>query len=231
MVRYSGWSQDGLANDDATVMSEPEYPLNTATSPTSQYNSLRFVIDMAMQAKMTCTIVKVVKVTTKGEVAPIGRVNVLPLVQMIDGIGRTVDPTTVFGLPYFRLAGGKKAVIMDPKAGDIGIVVVADRDISGVKKTKKMAPPGSRRWKNLADGIYISTVLGETPETYIRFTDDDKIIGAVGKSDPCEFVVASDHVQLKKKGNPDLHVTIDAASGKIILGMTPEIGPDPFPND
>lgn len=208
-----------------------DYPLNTPTTPTSQYNALRFAIEMAMQAKMTCTVVKVTKVTTKGEVAPIGRVNVQPLVQMIDGIGRTVDHTTVYGLPYFRLAGGKKAVIMDPKVGDIGIVVVADRDISGVKKTKKMAPPGSRRTQNIADGIYISTVLGEAPETYIRFTDDDKIIGAVGKNNPCQFVVASDHVQMKKKGNADLHVTIDAASGKIVLGMAPEIAPDPFPND
>lgn len=209
----------------------PSYPHNQASSTTSDYNAARFAIEMAKAAMMTCTIVKVTKVTTKGEVGPVGRVNVLPLVSMVDGIGRTVKHASVFNLPYIRMAGGKKAVILDPMDGDIGIVVVADRDVSGVKKSKKESPPGSSRRYNIADGFYISTVIGDAPETYIRFTDDNKIIAAVGKSDPCQIVVASDHVQMKKKGNSALHVTIDVQTNQIIMGMAATIGPDPYPND
>lgn len=155
-----------------------DYAHNKSTSPTSNYNSLRQAIDMAAAAKMTCTIVKVTKVTTKGEVKPIGRVNVQPLVKMVDGIGQTEDHVSVFNLPYIRIAGGSKAVIMDPKEGDIGIVVVADRDISGVKQSKKASPPGSARQSNFADGIYITTVLADAPTSYIRFADDGKIIAS-----------------------------------------------------
>ena len=133
-------------------------------------------MDMAKAAMMTCTIVKVVKVTTKGEVGPIGRVNVLPMVNMVDGVGQTVKHGNIHNLPFMRMQGGKKAVIMDPKDGDIGVVVFADRDISAVKTSKKQSAPGSGRRYNMADGIYISSVLSEKPTCYIRFTDDDKVI-------------------------------------------------------
>lgn len=159
-------------------MAQVDYAHNQSTSPTSNYNSIRFAIEIAMAAKMTCTIVKVTKVTNKGEVKAIGRVSVQPLVKMVDGIGQTEDHASVFNLPYVRMAGGAKAVIIDPKVGDIGIVVIADRDISGVKGSKKVSPPGSARKNNIADGIYISTVLADAPTCYIRFTDDDKIVAS-----------------------------------------------------
>lgn len=154
------------------------YGHNTPTSPGSGYNSMRFAIEMAKAAMMTCTIVKVVKVSTKGEVGPIGRVSVLPLVDMVDGVGQTVKHGNVHNLPFVRIQGGAKAVIMDPKADDIGLVVFADRDISAVKSSKKQSPPGSGRRYNMADGMYISSVVAEKPTCYIRFTDDDKIIAS-----------------------------------------------------
>lgn len=208
-----------------------DYAHNQGTSPTSPFNSLSFAIDMAKAAMNTCTIVKVTKVSTSGQVAAVGRVSVQPLVQMVDGISQTVDHASVFNLPYFRLGAGNKAIIMDPKVGDIGFAVFADRDISSVKKNKKLSPPGSGRRYNMADGIYVSTCLSDAPESYIRFTDDGTIIGAVGKDNPCEFVVASDHVQMKKKGDSSMHITVDAASGDLVIGKAFIIAPDPFPND
>lgn len=149
-----------------------------ATSPTSPFNSLRFAMEMAKAAMMTCTIVKVMKVSTKGEVGPIGRVQVLPLVNMVDGVGQTVKHGNIHNLPFVRMQGGAKAVIMDPKDGDIGLVVFADRDISAVKSSKKQSSPGSARRYNMADGIYVSSVLADKPTCYLRFTDDDKIIAS-----------------------------------------------------
>lgn len=190
------------------------YALNEPTSPTSQHNALRFAIETAKQALMTCTIVKVVKVTVDGEVGPIGRVNVQPLVQMIDGIQRTTDHATVFNLPYFRVVGGKKAVILDPKADDIGVVVVADRDISGVKKNSKVSPPGSNRRYNIADGIYVGSVIAEKPTSYVRFVDDDTIEISPDKG-VTSIWIRPERIDLGMKDAPHAVVTVDGPSEKV----------------
>ena len=124
----------------------------------------------------SATLVQVKKVTNKGEVKEVGTVDVLPLVNMQDGAAKQFKHQVVHGIPYFRLQGGAdKAVIMDPKVDDIGVMVLADRDISKVKKTKKQAPPGSWRRFDMADGLFFPCFLGGKPKTYVQFTDDNKI--------------------------------------------------------
>lgn len=54
--------------------------------------------------------------------------------------------------------------------GDIGIAVVASRDISSAKATKAAAAPGSRRRFDLADSLYIGGVLNDAPTQYVRFS-------------------------------------------------------------
>jgi hypothetical protein len=212
-------------------MSSSIYAHNDATSPTSGYNSLRFAIDMAKNAMMTCTIAKVMKVTTNGQVAAVGRVDVQPLVQMIDGISQTTSHTTVHNLPYVRMVGGASAVIIDPKVGDIGIVVSCDRDVSAVKQKMDVAPPGSRRRFSIADGIFIGACLTQTPTSTIRFTNGGAIVASVGQNNPTQYIVAGDHVQMKKHGNSTLHITVDVAGNQLIAGSAIVIGPDPYPND
>lgn len=194
-------------------MSNDIYAHNTPTSPTSPYNSLRFAIELAKNAMMTCTIVQVKNVTTKGDVAPIGRVEVQPLVQMIDGISQTVDHVSVYNLPYVRIVGGTNALIMDPKKDDIGIVVVADRDISGVKNTKKVSPPGSRRRYNISDGIFIGSVLSETPTSYWRWDEDGNLIGSPD-SETTFVSIKPDEVRLHATG-----ISVYVTPNRIDLGM------------
>lgn len=121
------------------------------------------------------TPVKVVAVDASGGIAPAGTVDVLPLVSQIDGIGNATPHSTVFGLTYFRLQGGDNAVIIDPKVGDVGFAVFADRDISAVKAAKAQALPGSRRRFSLADGVYLGAILREAPKSYIWFAPDGTI--------------------------------------------------------
>jgi hypothetical protein len=203
---------------------------NSPTSPTSGHNSLRFAIDMAKNAMMTCTIVQVKKVTNKGEVKAIGSVDVLPLVQMIDGIQRTTDHVTVHNLPYLRIVGGKSAVILDPKVNDIGFVVTADRDISGVKKSKKASPPGSSRRYNISDGFFLGSVIADTPESFVQFMDDGTIKIGVDKGNSYAQVKKNEvslkipglsvyltpgRVDLGKKNAPHAVVTVDGPSTKV----------------
>lgn len=141
----------------------------------SEFNKIAFLVRQMIARLSTMKLVQVKAVHSNGAVAAAGTVDVLPLVNQIDGGGFSTPHGTVFGLPWWRLQGGLHAVICDPKVDDIGYVVCADRDISNVKTTKAQANPGSLRRYDLADGIYVGGLLNAAPTTYILFTDDGHI--------------------------------------------------------
>lgn len=213
------------------MSSNQGYPgQQSPTDDNSLFTQIAFAVKQAFNLRSIATLVQVKSVTTTGLVAPTGTVSLQPLVNMVDGEGNTQAHGVLNNIPYFRLVGaGGAAVIMDPKVGDIGLAVFADRDISSVKKNKAASTPASRRRNDMADGLYIGGFLSQAPTTYIRFTNDGKIICAVGASNPFEFVVASDHVQMKKHGSSNLHVTV--AAGGITAGQAITIAADPYPGD
>lgn len=153
-------------------MSAEQFPgyLYQANEGTA-HDQLMFIIQQTLALVRTATLVKVKKVSTKDEVGPVGQVDVQPLVKMYDSLGNTTEHDTIHGLPYLRIQGGKNAIILDPKEGDIGIAVFADRDISTVKTQKDVAQPGSWRKFSFADGLYLGGVLNPKPEQYVRFFD------------------------------------------------------------
>ena len=138
----------------------------------SEYGALSFLVSQIINMRSTVQLVRVQAVTNAGGMAAAGTVDVLPLVNQLDGQRNTVPHGTVFGLPYVRLQGGANAVILDPQVGDIGIAVIADRDISAVKASKAQANPGSMRRGSFADGLYIGGVLNGAPAQVVRFAAD-----------------------------------------------------------
>lgn len=138
-------------------------------SGASQFNAMAFVVKQMMAGMGTSMPVKVVAVTNAGALSPAGTVDVLPLVNQVDGDGNATPHGTIYGLPYSRMHGGTNAVIMDPVIGDIGIVVFASRDISSVKANKAQANPGSGRRFDHADGMYVGGLLNGTPSQYVQF--------------------------------------------------------------
>lgn len=135
------------------------------------FNQQAFVIQQFINKIQTATLVRVDAVTNNGGVSPIGFVDVTPLVNQVDGNGLPTPHVTIYNVPYMRMQGGTNAVIIDPKAGDIGICTFASRDISKVKKTKGQANPGSARKFNWSDGLYIGSVLNGAPTQYVQFSD------------------------------------------------------------
>ncbi|WP_338805143.1 Gp138 family membrane-puncturing spike protein [Xenorhabdus griffiniae] len=127
----------------------------------------------------TVTICRVEKVRGGG-VAPVGYVDILPLVQQVDGAGNVYENATIFNVPYFRYQGGANAVILDPKPGDLGICLVCTRDISKVKRAKNSAPPESKRRFDWSDSLYIGGLLNGTPSQYVHFLDSGINIVATG---------------------------------------------------
>lgn len=164
------------------------------TDGSHPYNVNKFIIEQLMNRLVTAKIVQVTAVfgsdgsavaqADTGQVGPTGTVSVRPLVSLQDGVGNTQSHGIVNGIPFSRVQGGKNAVIMDPQEGDIGIMVVADRDSSAVKSSRAAAAPGSRRKYDIADGMYVCSLLNSGgPAQYVRFRDDGIDILDVNKNE------------------------------------------------
>lgn len=137
-----------------------------------QYNNILFAITQAISKLQTVTLVKIQACTNEGELSPVGFVDVLPLVNQIDGSGNPTPHVTIYNVPYLRIQGGSNAVIIDPEPGDIGIAVFASRDISKIKTTKAQANPGSFRQYDFSDALYLGGVLNGVPVQFVRFSGD-----------------------------------------------------------
>lgn len=137
---------------------------------TDEYNTTVFAFNVMMQAVQTGTMVKVVSCTNDGNVSPIGRVVVQPLVNQSNGDGTGTPHGQLHNALYARPAAGTNAIIMDPQPNDIGFMGFCSRDISGVVAAMGQANPASKRVFDWADGVFISAVpLGITPAQYIAF--------------------------------------------------------------
>lgn len=134
------------------------------------YGALMFAIMQALARVETATLVRVTAVTNAGGLSPVGFVDLQPLVNQLDGAGNAMPHGQLHHIPYFRIQGGTDAIILDPKVGDIGLAVFANRDISAVKASKAQANPGSWRSHDMADGVYIGGLLNGTPVQYVQFS-------------------------------------------------------------
>ena len=140
-----------------------------AAARSGDFNQQSFLISQMVSRVETCTLVKVMAVTTTGGIAPAGTVDVLPLVNQIDGAGNATPHGIIHALPFFRLQAGGNAIIIDPAVGDIGMAGFASRDISSVKANRGQANPGSRRRHDFADGLYFGGFLNGQATQYIAF--------------------------------------------------------------
>lgn len=128
-----------------------------------------YIVESILSRLQTVTLVKVVAVKGGG-LAPVGMVDVQPLVSQIDGSGGVIPHGVIFNVPYMRLQGGGNAVVIDPQVGDIGMCGFCSRDISSVKANKAASAPQSKRRFDYSDGLYFGGFLNGTPSQYIMFS-------------------------------------------------------------
>lgn len=141
-------------------------------SGNSEFNALSFLVTQMLGRVNVATLVRVDAVHTTGRTAAVGTVDVTPLISQRTGDGSLVPHTTINDVPFMRLQGGANAVICDPKVGDVGFCVFADRDISSAKVSRKQSAPGSLRRFDYADALYVGGWLnGTAPERYIVIDD------------------------------------------------------------
>jgi hypothetical protein len=126
-----------------------------------------FIIGRMLGRVHTTQLVRVLAVRpTAGKV---GFVDVLPLVQETDTARKVIAQSPIYNVPFFRLQGGPSAVVLDPAVGDIGIVNIAERDITSVKATTQQGPAATDRRHDIADALYVGGVLNPEPTQYVRF--------------------------------------------------------------
>lgn len=152
------------------MTSTTNYTQQDPDDSASDFAARQFQINQTLARVRTMVLVQVKAIGGgAGAIASPGTVNVQPLVKIIDGAGNVTSHGTINNIPVFRLGGGTNAIICDPVVGDIGWMAVADRDSSVVKSTKAEAQPGSRRTFDLADGVYMGSLLSPTPTQYVVF--------------------------------------------------------------
>ena len=132
----------------------------------SPYNAIDFMVRQIIAGKAYAALVMVLSVTGGGISGP-ATVSVQPMVNQQDNAGTQVPHGTVHNLPVHRPQGGAFAFIADPVAGDIGLAVMCDRDISTVKTTGAPGPAGSFRTNSWSDGLYLGAFLGAAPTGYV----------------------------------------------------------------
>ena len=154
--------------------------LQSLSTQVNDYNSQHSIISAILSKIHTATLAKVIKVTNSGGISPVGMVDLQPLVNQVSGSGVAVSQGVVHNVPYFRLQGGANAIIIDPQAGDIGVAIFAERDISSVVTNKAQSNPGSARQYDGTDAMYLGSFLGSAPTQYIQFNSSGVTIYSPG---------------------------------------------------
>lgn len=130
--------------------------------------SMSYAFGMLMGGYFFVELVKVLEI--RGE-APGLVVDVLPLVARKDQTGAMVNNSTVYDVPVWRLQRGTSAIVMNPVAGDIGLIAICDRDTSLVRANRKESAAGSNRRHNKSDAVYLGGLLNGAPDQVIEFAD------------------------------------------------------------
>ncbi len=159
--------------------------LFSSTNPadvSGRYPALVKIIQALINRVATANLVTVISCTNDGGFSPIGTVTVQIMVNQVNPAGQPQEHGEIFDVPYYRLQGGTKAVILDPQPDDIGLAIFAMRDITNVKNSAQISNPASRRVYDYTDALYMGCYQGGTPISYVQFEDS----GAINIVSPVE---------------------------------------------
>ena len=161
-----------------------------------------YIINNLIANIHTMMPVKVLSVTVPADIlAPIGRCEVLPLVQQIDGSNNTYDLGKIINVPYLRVQGGSNAIVIDPQVGDVGLCGFCERDISIVKRTGALSAPDNRRRYDINSAVYMFTMMSGTPTQYIHFKSSGIDIKTTGDLNINGLIIKADGTLITKDGD------------------------------
>lgn len=161
-----------------------------------------YIINNLIANIHTMMPVKILSVTVPPDsLAPIGRCEVLPLVQQIDGSNNVYPMGKITNVPYLRVQGGKNAIVIDPQVGDVGLCGFCERDISIVKRTGELSAPDTRRKYDINSAVYMFTMMSGTPTQYIHFLENGINIKTTGDLNINGLIIKADGTLITKDGD------------------------------
>ena len=86
-------------------------------------------------------------------------VQVQPLIKMVGTSGETKSRAQLSKIPVVNIGAGGYFLHFNLKAGDMGLIVACDRDISLFLQYGAESPPNTYRKKDFADSFFIPIVL------------------------------------------------------------------------
>jgi hypothetical protein len=155
-------------------LSETYLGSRTPSDSSDFFTAISFIAKQMRDQAWTCTLVKVMAVYGGGVGSP-GQVDVQPCVNQINGFGQPTPHDKISKLPFGRIQFGTSAFICDPAVGDIGLACFGSHDHTAVLNTGDIASPGSYRRFDPSDGIYVISLIGQTPTTFIQLLPDGGI--------------------------------------------------------
>ncbi len=189
------------------------------TTDNNELNLLSFIIKNNISSLVrTAFLVEVINVDKDNNM-----VDVLPLINLESNI--------IYNIPYFIYQCGSNAVYLTPEKGDYELCIVADRDISKLKNTKKRSNPNSHRVFDVRDSLYIGSFINNNKETLKNSIILSKDNGITISSDNSSITIdnnnnititANSNVNINCKETVNIkatNVTID--SDNINLGTNP----------
>ena len=160
-----------------------------------------YIINNLIANIHTMMPVKILSVTVPPDsLAPIGRCEVLPLVQQIDGSNNVYPMGKIVNVPYLRVQGGSNAIVIDPQVGDVGLCGFCERDISIVKRTGELSAPDTRRKYDINSAVYMFTMMSGTPTQYIHFKTSGIDIKTTGDLNINGLIIKADGTLITKDG-------------------------------
>jgi len=184
-----------LQNNQPVLNARPEQTVAGAAQDMYIINNLIADIHTMMP-------VKILSVTVPAdELAPIGRCEVLPLVQQIDGSNNVYPMGKIINVPYLRVQGGSNAIVIDPQVGDVGLCGFCERDISIVKRTGELSAPDTRIKYNINSAVYMFTMMSGTPTQYIHFLENGINIKTTGDLNINGLIIKADGTLVTKDGD------------------------------
>jgi phage gp45-like len=137
-------------------------PLKPEATKTNR-GALAFIFEKLLSEKTFIEIVTVVASNPTTQT-----IDVKPLVCRADPYNNSISNSVVYGVTYLRWQCGGSAIIMDPVAGDIGLLLVTDRDSSAVRLSRLEAQPTTKETHSRSDGVYLGGLLNMNPTQFIE---------------------------------------------------------------
>lgn len=100
-------------------------------------------------------------------------VDLQPAIQAVLKDNSFVTLPQIFDIPVLELGGAGLSIKIPLQAGDTGIVIFCDRDISLFKQEKKNTQPNTLRKHDLSDGIFIPMRFGNSGSSNIMIQSED----------------------------------------------------------